>query len=636
MRSPASGARPLLGLVALTLAACSEARPARAPNVLLVCLDTVRADHLGTYGYGRPTTPTLDALAARALVFEDASAVAGWTKPSVPSFLTGTYPCQHGVYEGSASVGVEARTDLLPAAALTLAEVFQAHGYRTGAVVNNAHLRTGNGFEQGFEHYDQSDHDARTIRWRALDWVDQARAGAEPGPFFLYLHFLDAHWPYSVPEEWLTRFADAAAVAPFRGRDSRALYEAVNAGERTLEPAEREALVALYDGALAYLDAELGRLLAGLALRGLEQDTIVCVIADHGEEFGEHGRLGHGHGLWENLLRVPWILRVPGRAPARHAAPVSLVDLFPTLLAAAGIPAPEGHEGVERLAHPDATRPLLAEHKAPDRYLQSLRAGPTKLLRELVPPPGTAVTELLLPIRPGTRWEAELEVEDGELVATQLKPRDEPVDDPPELKGVVLEPGATGFRLGNVLVRLDEETERQFDAGTAGPELAQGQVVKVRGRPGADGFAAERVKFYAPGESEQLEIRATVEDLALAGESATLTMAGLRVRITRATELKDVGPAAAPASLPRAELAELLASGAGAQAAARGYERVRSLFDLARDPGELEPRPVEDGTELERALEELGRALAARRRFAASDQKALDAAALRELEAIGY
>jgi len=631
------GSRALPGLAALALAACGEARPPgapRAPNVLLVCLDTVRADHLGAYGYGRATTPSLDALAARAVVFEDASAAAGWTKPSVPSFLTGTYPCQHGVYEGSASVGVEARTDLLPAASLTLAEVFQAHGYHTGAVVNNAHLRTGNGFEQGFAHYDQGDHDARAIRWRALDWVDQARA--EPGPFFLYLHFLDAHWPYAVPEEWLTRFAGPEAVAPFRGRDSRALYEAINAGERGLEPAEREALVGLYDGALAYLDAELGRLLAGLALRGLEEDTIVCVIADHGEEFGEHGRLGHGHGLWEGLLRVPWILRVPGRNPVRIATPVSLVDLFPTLLAAAGIAAPAGHEGLDRLARPAEVRPILAEHKAPDHYLQSLRSGSLKLQRGFAPPPGTAVTELLLPIRTGTRWEAELERNGDELLATQLKPRDEDVASLPELKGVVAEATHATFRLGGVLVHFDQATERQVEAGTGGPEPADGQVVKVRGRPRDSGFQAERIKFYAAGESEQLEIRATVEDLALAGESATLRMAGLRVRVTRDTELKDVGTATVAAGLTRADLAELLAAGAGARAAELGYTRTLDLFDLVGDPGERAPLPAADGAQLERALEELGRALAARRRFAASDQKALDPEALRELEAIGY
>ena len=396
-RAPWSARRAALALAATLLAfpsGCGKA-PDTPPfpdtarleplNVVLVCLDTVRADRLGCYGYGgNPTTPALDALAADATLFRDTSAAAGWTKPSVPSFFTGTFPCQHGVYEGSARGIAGATTDLLPAAAATLAERFRAAGYATAAVIHNAQLRRGGGFEQGFDTYEDDAGDARDVRARASRWLD----GRDPDrPFFLYLHFLDAHWPYDVPDEAARRFT-AGDVDFFRGGDSRALRDAVNDGSVTLDSAQQETLSALYDGALRFLDDELGAFLADLRARGLYDATVISVVADHGEEFLEHGRIGHGHGVWQNLLAVPWILRVPGRAPGELSASVALVDLPPTLLAAAGLPPEGAGEGVDRLAHPDRPVLLLAENKAPDRYVQSLRVGTRKLVRTWTPPVG--------------------------------------------------------------------------------------------------------------------------------------------------------------------------------------------------------------------------------------------------------
>jgi arylsulfatase len=625
----------LLAVLAVPGAACSLAGGSTEgrPNVVLICLDTVRADHLGSYGYSRPTTPAIDALAGRALVFTRASATAGWTKPSVPSFLTGTYPCQHGVYEGSAFSEAGEVTDLLPAEALTLAEAFQQSGYGTAAFVHNAQLRAGNGFEQGFEVYQQAELDARALRWHGLDWLDARGASGDARPFFLYLHFLDAHWPYSAPEEWVTRFAPAQATQRFRGRESRALYSAINAGEHVMTADDRAALVALYDGALAYLDSELGRLFAGLELRGLAADTIVCIVADHGEEFGEHGKVGHGHGLWESLLHVPWILAVPGRGAERHDGLVSLIDLFPTLLAAAGIEPPAGHEGVDRLAEPRAARAILAEHKAPDRYFQTLRVGDEKLLRGFRPPPGGAEARRAPSIAPGTRWEAELALVGGELVATQLKPRDEETSELPELKGLVEAATPSEFRIAGIRVRYDEDTKRQTDVGTSGPELANGQVVKARGALEQGALAAERIKFYAPGEDARPEIRGTVESFDPG--ASRLSLSGFAIRVGPETELED-GVERSERHLTRNQVVDLLLAGAGFHASANGYESTRELFDLARDRGESAPRPVEPGTVLDGQLDQLASALVRTRIFGASDQKALDATALRELQEIGY
>lgn len=627
-------------LCAVLAGACGEARRAESGprNVVLICLDTVRADHLGTYGYARPTTPALDALARRSLTLTRTSATAGWTKPSVPSFLTGTYPMQHGVYEGSTRDEAGEVTDLLPESAFTLAEAFQQHGYRTAAFVHNAQLRAGNGFEQGFDAYQEANMDAREIRWRGLDWLDR-RHESEPEstqPFFLYLHFLDAHWPYPAPEEWITRFAPAGATERFRGKDSKALYSAINSGEHALSAEDRAALEALYDGALGYLDSELGHFFAGLELRGLEDDTVVCIVADHGEEFGEHGKVGHGHGLWENLLHVPWILHVPGAAPERNDTQVSLVDLFPTLLAAAGLPPVPGLLGVNRLADPRAERPILAEHKAPDRYFQSLRIGDEKLQRVFTPPLPAPSDEPGLPVQIGTRWEAEFSLVDGSLVASELKQRDEDRDDPPELKGPIEALGETEFRIAGMRVRYDSESKRQTEAGTSGPELANGLVVKVRG-PHTDGaLQAERIKFYPPGESAQLEVRGVVEHIREEDRNSLVTIGGFEVHTLPTTVFKGIEQGSPKRKLSRDQIALLLDAGAGPQAASSGYELRHTLYDLARDPAELAGTSSAPGTPLDGRLDELGAALAPLRIFGSGDRKTLDSEAMRELQDIGY
>ncbi|MEQ1893071.1 MAG: sulfatase-like hydrolase/transferase [Planctomycetota bacterium] len=620
--------------LAVACSAKEPAAPAGPPwNVVLLCLDTVRADHLGVYGHTRATTPALDALAARATLFIDTSATAGWTKPSVPSFLTGTYPSQHGVFEGSARNEAGEVTDLLPASATTLAEVFQQRGFDTAAFVHNAQLRAGNGFEQGFDTYAQESMDAREIRWHGLDWLD-GRTSTDP--FFLYLHFLDAHWPYPAPEEFLTRFAPSEATARFRGKDSKALYSAINDGEHLMTAEDRAALEALYDGALAYLDSELGKLFAGLEQRGLGANTIVCVVADHGEEFGEHGKVGHGHGLWQNLLHVPWILFVPGKAAQRVETPVSLVDLFPTLLSAAGVPAPATHEGIDRLADPRTARAILAEHKAPDRYFQSLRVGAEKLQRRFTPPKTTASEVKELPVQPGTRWQIEFALGDGQRLATELQPDDGAIDDEPELKGRLTKLTDKDFEIAGVRITYDEDTKRQTGAGTAGPELAEGLVVKVRGKLEDGALATDRIKFYPPSDKGDSELRATVESIRFADGSGEVTLGGLTLALTPATDLGAAAPRAKKRALARPEIAEFLAAGAADFAAEHGYEVVRTAYDLAQDAEELAPAPFERGTARDAELDRLLQTLVQKKLFGTGDQRLLDAEAVQDLRDIGY
>ena len=600
------------------------------PNVILICHDTVRADHLGCYGYERDTTPFLDELAARGMRFADTSATASWTKPSVPSFLTGTFPCQHGVYEGSSRFETGRITDVLPDKSVTLAEVFQERGYRTGAFVHNAQLRYGNGFEQGFDLYAQENWDARELRWRGVDWLDQG--GDEP--FFLYLHFLDAHWPYPAPDSYATRFAGKETVAPFRGRESKALRSALNSGEIEMTEAHREALIALYDGSLRYIDDSLRALDDALALRGLDDNTIVCVVSDHGEEFGEHGYIGHGNGLYQGLLSVPWILYVPGEEPRVVEQPVSLVDLFPTLVSAAGLETEHKLPGVDRMADPDRSLPILAEHKNSGMYMHAMRQEQSKLLRTMRGP--KREVQGLSPLGVGQRWEAEVEIgEDGEFRALELKPSEDDPDDPLEIKGHVEDPQAESFRLGTVLISFNESTRRQFADDVRDGQLTPGRLVKVKGYIDGGVFAAERIKVYKRGEENDLEIRGRIEELEEKNQAGRMRIGDLWVHFDRETEMR--GGFERPKVkrvLSRGEIVSLLEGGAESLGQLN-IERTVHRIDLREDP--LETASVEvEGDAREGLLDALLLNLVKNRVFEASDRILLTPEAVQALRDIGY
>ncbi|HZJ69930.1 MAG TPA: sulfatase-like hydrolase/transferase, partial [Planctomycetota bacterium] len=582
-------------------------------------------------------------LAARSLLFRNATAAAGWTKPSVPSFFTGLYPIQHGVYEGSARDRNALVSDVLPDRAVTLAEVLHAEGYQTAAFVENTQLRAGLGFEQGFDLYADDAGDARAIRSAALDWVDDRKADA---PFLLYLHLLDAHWPYDIPKEYAERFADARDTARFRGDDSRALRDAINDGTVVLDPTQREALGALYDGSLRFIDDELQRLFDGLEQRGLADRTVISVIADHGEEFLEHGRVGHGHGLWENLLRVPWILHVPGRRARTVDAAVNLVDLPLTLLGACGTDRTGAldafPEAVDRLADPDRPRPTFAEHKDPGSYQQSLRSGTLKLTR-IWHPPAHAAAEAA-PAGPaeaaprpavGSRWEAEVDVDgDGTLRALQLKPRDEPASDPVEIKATVSALDGDRFVLAGVRVSARRDTELTGDAVARAGGLREGLPVKASGTVAGGVLVAERLKFYAPGDSFTPEVRGTVT----LSEPGHVELGGIALVLDERTAWKGVETS----DLHRPQLAreELLAALqlGSTEAVRRGWRIESRLYDLARDARELAPEDASsaDAARLSSLLDELGASLSRHRLWSVEDRENLDGPAEEQLRAIGY
>ncbi len=387
---PRLGVEVAAGLVALGVwgqplptaplnAPLAQEPPARAgsPDVILVSLDTTRADHMSTYGYSRETSPNLTALARDALSFTQARSPAEWTVPGHASMLTGMYPSRHGAhYAGSWQSGPQIygrkRVLPLPEDRVTMAEVLRDHGYRTGAFIANfANLYRGFGMAQGFDHYDDAPgvilkpvphtvrlvqrfdvsffkrpfRSAADISAAALSWADRTPAGQ---PVFLFLNFLEPH-QWSLPPAPFDRWARAL---PNAARLSRKGFF-THVIPTHLKPDEQEFVTATYDGQIALMDAALGKFIAGLKAQHRYENAIIIVTADHGELLGEHDELGHGgRMMYEGVLHIPMVVKLPGADHPRGeiADPVQLVDLLPTVLGLIGAPVPTGVQG-EALPH---------------------------------------------------------------------------------------------------------------------------------------------------------------------------------------------------------------------------------------------------------------------------------------------
>lgn len=283
------------------------------PDVVVILIDTLRSDHLATYGYDAETAPYLSALANESVVFDRAYSTSSWTAPSTASLFTGLYPPRHGVTVGfraqSKTAEVEDETELMdlvtmPTSLPTLPQLFQAAGYTTFGISSNINISDPLGFTRGFDHFSHQHDDAATqLTYTVLEWKDEMQGEA---PNFLYLHFNDVHKPYNKREPWYSEL-----------------------------PEREQATVARYDSEIAYLDTEIQRLDEEL---GWDEDTIIIVVSDHGEEFGDHGQKGHQFTLYRELNQVVMIVRAPGVDPSRVAANVSLIDVLPTEVELAGLP----------------------------------------------------------------------------------------------------------------------------------------------------------------------------------------------------------------------------------------------------------------------------------------------------------
>ncbi len=315
---------------ALPLAGCTRGeRGARPPNVLLIVIDTLRADRLGAYGNPRGLTPFLDTLAARGTVFTNAYAPSSWTCPSVASLLTSRLPTQHHVVSFAARLSDEE---------VTFAERLAPLDYAAGGFSANFRLVESLGYAQGFAHWEApmqtgSDLSGPQLRQLALRWLDGAWRSDADHPALLYLQYMEPHAPYDPPAPFRERFAPAATAERIA-----AINEAVvKLRWFTLTDADSDLLTALYDAEVATIDDELRQLFADLEARRFLDDAVVIITADHGEEFWEHGNLTHGISLYGESVRVPLLILGPGVAAGRRVdANVSLIDVAPTLLALLG------------------------------------------------------------------------------------------------------------------------------------------------------------------------------------------------------------------------------------------------------------------------------------------------------------
>lgn len=323
-----------------TSAAAAVPPPWTDANVVLYVVDTLRADALGCYGHPGGLSPAIDGLARDGLLFENTIAQSSWTRPSTASILTGEYPIRHGAITLENAIAPDVTS---------LAETFRAAGYRTGGFVTNVNVGDRYGFGRGFETYRYLPEDTQRVgihtpapvmHREVQSWLD--RHGSER--FFAYLHATDVHGPY-VPSADAARRAGAVAGPEVTNRDTLRGIVPRNAARAT--PADVAHLRALYQAELADVDAAIALLLDDLARRGLLERTIVVLVADHGEEFHDHGGFGHGRTLFREQLHVPLIVRLPGRAHAgtRVAGVARQVDVGPTVLRLAGFDPPASIAG---------------------------------------------------------------------------------------------------------------------------------------------------------------------------------------------------------------------------------------------------------------------------------------------------
>ena len=398
----------------------SAARPSNRPNVVLIVMDTTRADHLSVYGYERDTTPRLRELAADAMVYTRALAASDHTLSSHSSLFTGLYPSSHGAHPPDPTArGVRTTAGYaLSNDHRTLAELLSQAGYYTTAFVANYAFVTGAyNLNQGFDAFGtrfercaapaplafiDPARGSRTLSLRAYETTYQNAAEMNADvlpttrtlarrnhPFFLFVNYMDAHAPYTPPPPFDTRFPGRGLRI---GRDDfQLLRDAVLTQQQALSPADRAHLISQYDGSIAFLDSEIGHVIDELKRLGAYDETLLIVTADHGEAFGERQLMEHGTSLYQDQVHVPLIVKMPGSKTVgtRHDT-VSLIDVLPTVLTTVGLQVPRGVEGRNLLERPDPTRIVLSE-SYPREYMRSLHkrflrverasvAGPIKLI----------------------------------------------------------------------------------------------------------------------------------------------------------------------------------------------------------------------------------------------------------------
>ncbi len=334
--------------------AVAAAVPKPVRNVLVYLIDTLRPDHLTAFNAAtRVKTPGLDALVRTGVaLFTSAHTQENWTKPSVATLLSSLFPWEHN------AVTTEA---VVPASVQLLPELLSERGFHTGAFIANGYVSDKFGFKQGWGTYRNYIREGRPTRASflandVLAWLD---ARPPERPFFLYVHAIDPHVPYKPSAEFLSIYDPL----PYQGvvdfsKDST-LLEKIKIGDVRLNSRDKVHLEALYDSEISYHDVHFRSVMGALDKRGLSDDTMIVLVADHGEEFWDHGSVGHGHSVYEELLHIPMLVRLPGStgAPVRIHSAVGLVDVMPTILEAIGEKVPPELSGQSFLSEIRGQRP---------------------------------------------------------------------------------------------------------------------------------------------------------------------------------------------------------------------------------------------------------------------------------------
>jgi choline-sulfatase len=464
--------RVLLGaaLLALAIGGCSSDRaPGKSPsNILLIVIDTLRADRLGCYGNTRGLTPFIDGLAEQGTVFVNAYAPSSWTCPSVASLMTSRYPTQHKVNSFSAKLG---------AAEVTLAEKLAPLGYAAAGFSANPRLMQRLGYAKGFEHWRCDTQDGAPLprggelRRQSLEWLDGHWNPASPTPVLLYFQYMEPHFPYEAPEPFRSRFGrtDEQAMA-----EHNELARRVFGGQSDgLTPDDFANVQGWYDAEVAAVDEEIRLLFAELERRGFMRQAIVVITADHGEEFWEHGGIFHGRSLYNESVRIPLIIVSPGHLGGRRVGEnVSLLDVAPTILDLVGA-APEPRFEGRSLA------PLLTSRSWPRRLYQLRRqrqgnSGPAEVFFHLEDHSGRWLDERahtagmargplkLLLTREGTTEAFDLSTDPGEQHPN-----------PPALHDKTAE-------LAERIKEVVTDLERRAGVAESGPPLDEGTKEKLR------------------------------------------------------------------------------------------------------------------------------------------------------------
>ena len=353
----------------------------KVKNVIVLLIDTLRADKLTAYAKTRVKSTVFEKFAGESALFERCQATSNWTKPSCASVLTGLHPDSHKACGHSSRLASSVKM---------ASEIFLAAGFSTGAFIANGYLAEEFGFNRGWTKYvnyirETKNTDAQNVFKESLEFIK----GHSDKPFFTYIQTIDPHVPYDPPDEFLKIYDAQSYDGPVRPRSTGNILEQFKRKKVELNARDKRRLEALYDGEINYHDVHFGHFLDGLKTLGVLDDTIIIACSDHGEEFFDHDSVGHGHTLHQELLHVPLVMRAPGLVPRgkRISADVGLADILPTALAATGQAIPKGLEGANLIPAANGTleNPLGAAFssfwsEADSRNLQwSVRTGNWKM-----------------------------------------------------------------------------------------------------------------------------------------------------------------------------------------------------------------------------------------------------------------